>query len=100
MDRQITKILAGHFKHVLMSRPLRIGVPTRLVPCRDIDGRSRSPTNRANAQFLDLLQVMPGRLLLALDASVLTGNLYRMQIETLRSYLSRPMAQPVLQLLV
>jgi hypothetical protein len=41
-----------------------------------------------NAQFLELLQVMQGRFALALHAFVLTGNLYRLQIETLRSNLS------------
>jgi hypothetical protein len=38
---------------------------------------------------------MPERFALPIHAFMLTGNLYRLQIETPR----RPMAQPVLQLL-
>ena len=74
-----------------MSRPLRITVENDWyhVLDRGIDGRWLFPDDRANEHFLELLKSMPAWFNLRIHALVLTGNHYRLQIETLKPDLSR-----------
>jgi len=74
-----------------VSRPLRITVENDWyhVLDRGIDGRWLFPDDRANEHFLELLKSMPAWFNLRIHALVLTGNHYRLQIETLKPDLSR-----------